>query len=164
VGAAPEGCVNDWSTARVGKVDHSDLRRLLASGFGVVLATIRTGEYEMLEPTGNVKPPGWDVAAWFGAPLWLATWSESELARLGASEIGNQVMQQARNQGLSGYLGGAALVEERLAIGQTSNPMGFALVLAAVDWRQVGMVQPIPAPTLLELAPEYQPSSTTRFD
>ena len=60
-------------------VIHHGLQRLLDTRTVVVVATIRASEYAKLQPTEEeIKPPGWEVAAWFNDPIWLAAWSEAE--------------------------------------------------------------------------------------
>ena len=134
--------------------DH-DLRRLFDTGT-IVVATIRANEYAKLQPTGEeIKPPGWEVAAWFDDPIWLTAWSEAELGRLADKTTDATLIAEARKYGLSGYLGGAPLVDRQIAIGATQNPIGHALVRVAVDWRRVGMTQAVSSATLLAVLPDY---------
>jgi TPR repeat protein len=138
-----------------GLIAH-DLQRLLDTGTVIVVATIRASEYAKLQPTGEeIKPPGWEAAAWFNNPIWLKTWSEAELDRLTRNTLDQSLIAEARKYGLSGYLGGAPLVDRQLAIGETQNPIGHALVQVAVDWGRVGMTQPISTPTIATLLPYY---------
>lgn len=123
-------------------LSDEDLITLLESPAVLVMATIRTGEYEALQPLGDIKPPGWEVAAWFSDPVWLDhRWSESELDRLSETRTGREVLAEARRYGLANYLGGAPLIDRKLAIGRDQHPVGYAVVRAAVDWRRLGMAQ-----------------------
>jgi hypothetical protein len=137
-------------------LSDSELQTLLNTQTVVVVATIRASEYAKLQPTGeNIKPPGWEVAAWFDKPIWLTAWSEAELDRLADNTPDRTVIAEARKYGLSGYLGGAPLVDGQLDIAAAQNPIGLALVRAAVDWGRVGMTQPISSATLAILLPDY---------
>jgi hypothetical protein len=122
----------------------------------VVLATLRTTEYDRLVSTADLKPPGWDAVTWFGAPIWLdETWSAQELGRLAATGVDGQVMESAREFGLSFYLGGAPLVDTRLRTGRTTNPLGYGVVRAVSDWRRVGLERPLAENALRAVLPAY---------
>jgi hypothetical protein len=78
-------------------LSNQDLATLFSrSQTVIVVSTIRTSEYDRLQPNGDIKPPGWEVPAWFGDPLWLeAGWSQNELARLTSTQPGQEVLPQA---------------------------------------------------------------------
>ena len=55
--------------------------------------------------------------------------------------------------GLGEYVGAAKQVAEKLRLGAAgTSPLGYALVLAAADWRRSGMTRPIPTAMLTDLA------------
>lgn len=134
---------------------HADLVNLFQAGTVAVLGTIRTSEYDKLQTTSQIKPPGWDVPTWFGNPVWLTQWSEVELARLAGTRVGPTVLEDARKYGLSNYLGGAPQVERELSTGPTEHPTGYAIVRAVVDWRRVGMEQPMTHAVLAQVFSAY---------
>lgn len=141
--------------AAAGGLSDADLSTVVGAGEVAVLATIRTTEYEKFQPTGEVKPPGWEAAAWFGEPVWLTGWSDPELARLADARASSAVLNDARKYGLSNYLGGAPLVDRRLAIGEAEDSSGYGVVRAAADWRRAGMQHPIALDTLAAVLPGY---------
>ncbi|XKH56421.1 hypothetical protein LG293_14815 [Citricoccus nitrophenolicus] len=148
--------------AGAGGLNAIDLATLMADADEVVvLATIRTSEYEKFQPTGDLKPPGWDVAAWFGDPVWLNAWSEHELSLL--AEVGGDepVLARAGDYGLSQYLGGAPLVDRRLEIGEAEHSSGYGVVRADADWRRAGLQRPIARDTLVAVLPAYVDSRHT---
>ena len=55
--------------------------------------------------------------------------------------------------GLGEYVGAARQIAEALKLGAAgTDPLGYALVLAAADWRRCGMTRPMPAAMLAPLA------------
>ena len=55
--------------------------------------------------------------------------------------------------GLGEYVGAAGQVAEALKLGAAgADSLGYALVLAAADWRRCGMTRPVPASVLAPLA------------
>ena len=138
-----------------GGLTAADLTTLYESGSVRVVATIRTSEYAKLQPTGDIKPEGWEVPGWLGDPVWITKWSEAELDRVGETHAGASVQGDARKYGLSNYLGGAPLVQRQLAIGEQQNPEGFGVVRAVSDWRRVGMAASISRSDLIEALPTY---------
>ena len=121
----------------------------------VVIATIRTSEYEKLQPNRDLKPPGWDAVAWFGDPVWLVRWSDAEFDRLAKTRAGPAVMHEARQYGLSDYLGGAPRLREKLRTGEADSSPGYAVVRACGDWRRAGMQTPVALETLVAILPAY---------
>jgi TPR repeat protein/DNA polymerase III delta prime subunit len=138
-------------------LSDQDLATLLSrSQTAVVVATIRTTEYDRLQPNGDIKPVGWEVPAWFGEALWLeAGWSEDELARLGSTGPGQEVLPQARRYGLANYLAGAPLIERQLKIGAEQRPVGYAVVQATADWQRTGIKQRLQLDVLRTLVNHY---------
>jgi len=54
--------------------------------------------------------------------------------------------------GVGEYVGAAQQVRDRLELGAQASPLGYALVLGAVDWRLAGIARPVPADLLPRLA------------
>src|SRR5262249_35638213 len=63
-----------------------------------------------------------------------------------------RVREQVRRVGLGEYVGAAERIGEALRLGPSVNPVGYALVLGAADWRRTGMTRPVPASLLPVLA------------
>ena len=134
----------------------SDLVNLTTLHNVVVIATIRSSEYGDLQPRAGLKPPGWEVVRWFQAPVWLSHhWSDQELERLSSAGAGGDLTSKARTYGLANYLGGAPLVERELRIGRDENPLGYAVVQCAVDWRSIGMERRLTLGNLTSLIANY---------
>jgi tetratricopeptide (TPR) repeat protein len=53
-----------------------------------------------------------------------------------------------QDYGLAEYVGAGPLAIDQLEKGETVQPVGYALVRAAVDWRRSGLTHPIPKPVL----------------
>jgi hypothetical protein len=55
--------------------------------------------------------------------------------------------------GVGEYVGGAGQIAEALKLGAAgTDPIGYALLLGAADWRRCGMTRPVPASLLVQLA------------
>ena len=129
------------------------LDQLERSGCRAV-ATIRASEYEKFQPTGEVRPPQWEVLERF-AIVRLED-SQEEQDRLAASVLDAATAAGIRRYGIGEYLGGGYFALDRFNIGKATHPFGIAMLRAAADWRRLGLEQ-IPEPMLLDLAPHYLP-------
>lgn len=128
-----------------------------------MVATIRSVAYKTLLPVGDLRPARWEVPGWFGGPFWLNRWTEDDLNRTAAT-VPAKCSRGRRQYGLSAYLGGGPLVRHWLHAGETTDPLGYALVRVAVDWRRVGVSSPIPQPVLVALAPVYIATARLQVD
>jgi hypothetical protein len=63
-----------------GGLTDGELTSLCTSPTVAVIATVRSSAYDTLQPTSDIKPPGWEVPNWFGEPIWLNLWT-GETAR-----------------------------------------------------------------------------------
>lgn len=144
--------------ASSGGLARGDLEAFWDAG-AVIIATIRSKEYRSLQPFDERKPPGFDVVDWFGDPIVLDTWSDTEIQRLSRLVSDEVILSSAREMGLSQYLGGAPLVTHELTTGLIDEPVGLALVRVAADWRRTGARGPVPRRVLELAVGEYAPSN-----
>lgn len=138
-----------------GALSADDLKSFTRNG-SAVLATIRTTQYANLQPQADPKPPGADVAAWFGDPVWLTNWTSQELERLVSAGFDDSVLRGARRFGLSAYLGGGPQAIRALGIAETERPLAHTLVRMVADWRRIGSTTLMPAGLLPELIGSYR--------
>jgi tetratricopeptide (TPR) repeat protein len=57
--------------------------------------------------------------------------------------------------GLAEYLGAGPEALDKFEKGETANPVGYALVRAAVDWRRTGLTRPVSEQVLATMLPTY---------
>jgi tetratricopeptide (TPR) repeat protein len=135
-----------------GGITDGALRRLAASG-NVVVGTIRARSYEQLQPSDQVRLPEWDVLCVFERVFVKRDLSQREQERLADAVADPEIRYRIQTVGLGEYVGAARQVAEALELGSAgTDPLGYALVLAAADWRRCGMADPIPASILTPLA------------
>ena len=67
----------------------------------------------------------------------------AELARIRAAVPDPRILAAVQRCGLAEFLGGGPLVVDKFERGETSEPVGSALVRAAVDWRRSGLTRAI---------------------
>jgi preprotein translocase subunit SecA len=120
-----------------------------------ILATMRSKPLESYMPSGGDE-----------RPEWLAL-KEADIVRLkrklNADErkAAHDAYDDARldealeRHGLAEYLAAGPDLVKKLETGASTNPVGRAAVLAAVDWYRVGLARPVPKPTLKRLYPAY---------
>jgi hypothetical protein len=78
---------------------------------------------------------------------------QTEQQQLARAVADPDIRDRIRNVGLGEYVGAARQVAEALKLGAAgTDPLGYALVLAAADWRRCGMTQPVPTVMLAPLA------------
>jgi len=133
-----------------GELTAGLIQRLASSNS--VIATLRAKEWDRFQPTDQLRPPQWEVLSGFE----LATLdrdrdrpTEEDLERaIPDAEVRKRIAQI----GIGEYVGAAQHIKDQLELGVQTNPLGFALVLAAVDWRRTGITRPVPAALLPRLA------------
>ena len=127
------------------------LRRLAAAG-NVIVATIRSRAYDQFQPSDQLKLPQWDVLSVFEHVFISRNLTEREQQRLGDAVPDQAIRDRIRVVGLGEYVGAARQVAEVLQLGAAgTEPLGYALILAAADWRRCGMTRPIPLSVLAQL-------------
>jgi len=132
-----------------------DVLDLLHARGNVVVGTIGSASYDDLITEAALKPAGWGVPAWFGEPVRLTGWSEREFERAARRRVPEQTLASARRFGLSASVGGGPVLLRRFRAGNTTQPVGCAVVRAAADWGRTGTSAPLSRAGLLDLVPAY---------
>jgi hypothetical protein len=128
------------------------LRRLTATG-NIIVSTIRARAYDRFRPSDQLRPPEWDVLGVFEHVFISRTLTRTEQERLANAVPDLVIRDRIRTVGLGEYVGAAGQIAEALELGAAgTDPLGYALVLAAADWRRCGMIRPIPTSMLAALA------------
>jgi Flp pilus assembly protein TadD len=125
-----------------------DLLNGLTSGNAIVVATIRSDERERYRPRNELRPPEWEVFAGFTQIDLQRRNSAAELDRIRAAVSDPHVLDAVQHYGLAEYLGAGPLAVDKFKHGETTEPVGYALIRAALDWRRSGLSHPIPKPVL----------------
>jgi hypothetical protein len=129
----------------------------------LVLATIRTSEYQKLRSTGPVPVPESKALSKFKA-VWLEPkLSEDKLGRFYASVSDERIRQAVVRYGLAEYVGGGPEAIKSMQIAKTEQPLAYAFVRAAADWRRSGL-EFAAQDTLVHLAPTYFPRRVGDID
>jgi TPR repeat protein len=124
------------------------LFRRLASGKAILVATIRSQARETYRPRNELRPPEWEVLDGFTQIDLQRRNTPAELDRIRAAVSDPHVLDAVQHYGLAEYLGAGPLAVDKFKHGETAQPVGYALVQAAVDWRRTGLTRPIPKPIL----------------
>ena len=133
-------------------IDAGLLERVTSSGAAIV-ATMRRAELAALRPFNDDRPPGWDVVRQFHEVALSRLLSTEELEAVRESVSDDRVVKDIERFGLAEYLGAGPEAIGIFDDGETTNPVGHALVRAAIDWRRAGLVRPIPITSLFAAAP-----------
>jgi tetratricopeptide (TPR) repeat protein len=138
-----------------GGITDGALRRLVEAG-NTVVATIRARAYDQFRPSDQARPPQWDVLSIFERVFISRDLSQAEQDRLAAAITDRVILKRIRAIGLGEYAGGAGQVAEALKLGAAgADSLGYALLLAAADWRRCGMTRPVSSDILTLLAEPY---------
>lgn len=119
----------------------------------VVIATMRANLFEGFMPNSDRPRTQWETLQCF-TRVYL-TEESSESHRLASLSDNPQLSKGILDYGLGTYLGGGFLAVERLDAGRSTNPVGRALVLAAIDWQRSGVGEAIPETTARTLMHTY---------
>ena len=135
-----------------GGITDGALRRL-ADARNIIIGTIRAGAYDQLRPSDQLRPPEWDVLSVFEHVFIERKLTPKEQERLADAIDDPEILDRIRRVGLGEYVGAAMQVTEAMKLGAAgTDPLGYALVLAAADWRRCSMTRPIPSSMLAPLA------------
>jgi hypothetical protein len=135
-----------------GGITDGALRRL-AAGRNIIVGTIRARAYDRFRPSDQLRLPEWDVLSVFEHVFISRDLTQTEQERLARAVDDPDIRDRIRTVGLGEYVGAAAQVTEALKLGAAgTDPLGYALVLAAADWRRCGMTRPMPSSMLVPLA------------
>jgi tetratricopeptide (TPR) repeat protein len=135
-----------------GGITDGALRRLAAAG-NIIVGTIRARAYDGFRPSDQLRLPEWDVLSVFEHVFISRDLTQEEQERLAVAVEDPDILNRIRIVGLGEYVGAAGQVAEALKLGAAGTaPHGYALVLAAADWRRCGMTRPVPSSLLVPLA------------
>lgn len=127
----------------------------------VIIATMRESFYEGFQPSKELSRTQWQTLRRFRT-VRLKNDSE-ERRKLAAKSPIPRISEGILKYGLGTYVGGGFLAIERLETGRTTNPIGAALVCAAIDWQRSGISDTIPEATALALVDAYIEESDPRL-
>ena len=118
----------------------------------IVVATLRAREWGRLQPTDQLRPPAWDVLTIFEMVTLDRDRDQPNAEDLATAVPDAEVRDRIGRIGIGEYVGAAQHIADRLSLGAQSHPLGYALVVGAVDWKRTGLTRPVPAGLLPSLA------------
>lgn len=130
------------------------LTRLLNSE-AIVVATIRREQREQYRPRNELRPPEWEVLQQFHEIALKRRLSGAERDRVEVTVTDPGVLVAIDRYGLAEYLGAGPEALSAFEEGETTHPVGHALVQAAIDWRRVGLTRSISKAALVSVLPAY---------
>jgi tetratricopeptide (TPR) repeat protein len=138
-----------------GGITDGSLRQLAAAG-NVIVGTIRARKYDEFRPSDQLQRPEWDVLSVFARVIISRYLTEREQEQLARAVDSHDIRERIRAVGLGEYVGAAGQIAEELKLGAAgANDLGYALVLAAANWRRCGMTRPVPTSVLTSLAASF---------
>ncbi|WP_190243044.1 tetratricopeptide repeat protein [Arthrobacter globiformis] len=126
----------------------------------IVVATMRSSLFEGFMPNNDQPRTQWETLQCFTRVHLTDETVESQ--RLASLSRNPELRRGILNYGLGTYLGGGFLAVERLDAGRSTNPVGRAFVLAAIDWQRSGIGDAIPEAVARALVSTYAASSKSR--
>ena len=127
----------------------------LTAGRAIVVATIRIEQRETYRPRAALWPPEWDVLQRFSEISLQRRLTGPELGRVRAMVEDPGVLAAVDHYGLAEYLGAGPEALGKFRDGEIANPVGHALVRAAVDLRRTGLTRPVSRQVLATMLPTY---------
>ena len=137
-------------------VTAGTLRRLNDAG-NLIVATIRARQFDQYRPGDEIRPPEWDALALFGRVYLDRNLDSDEEQRLRDAVDDEVVRNRIRMNGIGEYVGAAEQIADQLRLGPSANPLGYAILVGAVDWYRTGMIRPVPGALLTDLARPHLP-------
>jgi hypothetical protein len=136
----------------------------LAAAGNIIVGTLRAQLYDAYRPTNEMRPPEWDVITVFERILVDRSLSDTETQRLDQAVSDDRIRERIHRVGLGEYVGAAEQISDQLRLGPSVNPVGYALVQGAADWRRIGILRPVPADILSALAgPHLDPRGRAKL-
>jgi energy-coupling factor transporter ATP-binding protein EcfA2 len=111
---------------------------------GVVVATMRLIELEFYRPRNSTRPPESEVLRRFERVTLQRKTTPTELRQIRAAISDPALLAGVERYGLAEYVGAGPDAVEKFDNGETTCPVGHALVRAAVDWRRAGLARVVP--------------------
>ena len=135
-------------------LDLALLNRIVADG-AIVVATIRRNELNNFRPVNDDHPEQWKVIERFRQAPLLRQLSATEVSKANERIADPRVLEAMQRYGLAEYLGGGPDAIARFEDGDVTQPIGYALVRAAVDWQRTGRARLISLEDLKRALPGY---------
>jgi preprotein translocase subunit SecA len=120
-----------------------------------ILATMRSIPLEGYMPSGGDGSPEWRVLKQADQVDFKRKLNADERKAANEAFHDAKLDEALERYGLAEYLMAGPDLVLKLKTGATTNPVGRAAVLAAVDWYRVGLARPVPKTTLKQLYPAY---------
>lgn len=134
----------------------------LSEAGNFIIATMRASQYEAFQPSEGMPKTQWETLSKF-QKVHLINESQ-EQARLAARVADPRLRQGILEYGLGTYVGGGYIARERFFGGKSTNPVGAALIRAAIDWQRTGIAETIPHDILMAALPEYVGAANSQLD
>ncbi|MBV8539653.1 MAG: hypothetical protein JO364_07390 [Pseudonocardiales bacterium] len=99
-----------------------------------VVATLRTREWDRIQPTDRLRPPEWDVLSVFEKVTLDRDRDRPSDEDLAQAVPDPEVRERINRVGIGEYVGAGQHIADQLALGAQSHPLGYALVHGAADW------------------------------
>jgi tetratricopeptide (TPR) repeat protein len=125
------------------------------SGRAIVVATIRTEQRETYRPRDKLRPLEWEVLQRFSEISLERRLTAPELDRVRATVDDPGVLAAVDHYGLAEYLGAGPEALDKFKKGEIADPVGHALVRAAVDWHRTGLTRPVSEQVLTTMLSTY---------
>jgi TPR repeat protein len=128
----------------------------LTSGKAILVATIRSDERDKIyRSQDDIRTSGWEVLdrfdheeVGFAQVDVRRRTTAAELDRIRDAVTDPRILDAVQHCGLAEFVGGGPAAVDKFERGETTEPVGYALVRAAVDWRRSGLTRAIPKPVL----------------
>ncbi len=127
----------------------------LITGRAIVVATIRTQQRETYRPSDTLRAPEWEVLQRFSEIPLQRRLTDDELHCVRATLTDPGILAAVNHYGLAEYLGAGPEALDKFEKGEITNPIGYALVRAAVDWHRTGLIRPVSKQVLTMVLPAY---------
>ena len=140
------------------KPERMGLLKRLTDGKAIVIATMRSKELDGYRPSDELRgqqPRGGKVIARFNEISLELCLTSPELDRVRAAVDDPAVLAAVDHYGLAEYLGAGPEALDKFERGETTSPIGHALVQAAIDWSRTGLIHPVPQQVLTTMLPAY---------
>ena len=135
-------------------LDPGLMDRMINAGARVV-ATIRRNALEVYRPRDDAHPAQWETLRRFTRVELARLLSNRERQQVETSISDLEARAAVERYGLAEYLGGGPDAVDRFEAGDSTCPVGAALVRAAVDWRRAGLVRLVSMADLQAALPIY---------
>ena len=127
----------------------------LITGRAIMVATIRTLQREAYRPSDKLRSREWEVLQRFSEISLQRRLTGPELGRVQAAVNDPGILGAVNHYGLAEYLGAGPEALDKFEKGEIANPVGRALVRAAIDWHRTDIRRPVSQQILIAMLPTY---------